>query len=147
FLNNPLVKRSNALLMRESKLAQRTAAHIAARPRLRKAAIRWTTKHPERLSGAICVELIRGGGCPGGASATASLAAHDFRSKMPDIECPTLIVWGENDLVVAPVCAERYAERIPDSRLVVFEDTGHLPMIERPGRFLAELESFLDASS
>lgn len=145
FLSNPLVERSNSLLLRESKLPQRTAAHIAARPRLRKLALGWTTKYPEKLSGAICVELLRGGGCPGGASATASLAAHDYRAQMPEIECPTLIVWGENDLVVAPDCAKRYAERIPNSRLVVFEDTGHLPMIERPGRFLAELESFLEA--
>lgn len=144
FLTNPIVKRSNLLLMRESSIPKRTAVRIAARPRLRKAAIGWTTKHPERLSGAICVELLRGGGCPGGASASASLAAHDFRPRLGEIECPTLLVWGEDDLVVGSYCAERYAELIPHARVVTFADTGHLPMIERPGRFLAELERFLD---
>ncbi len=32
---------------------------------------------------------------------------------------------------------------IPDSEKVIFEDTGHMPMIERPARFNALLEEFL----
>ncbi len=40
--------------------------------------------------------------------------------------------------------ADRFAELIPGSRKVVFEDTGHVPMLERPGAFNALLDEFLE---
>jgi pimeloyl-ACP methyl ester carboxylesterase len=143
-LTNPLWVRWNELVLRETDLPKRSAARLAARPRLRRAALGWTIKYPERLSGAISVELIRGGGPAGAATAAASLASHDFRPRLGEISVPTLIIWGEDDHVVDASCAQRYAELIPHARLAIFEDTAHIPMIERPGRFLAELESFLD---
>jgi pimeloyl-ACP methyl ester carboxylesterase len=33
---------------------------------------------------------------------------------------------------------------IPESRKLIYEDTGHMPMLERPGRFNADLRAFLD---
>jgi pimeloyl-ACP methyl ester carboxylesterase len=56
---------------------------------------------------------------------------------------PLLIVWGESDPII-PVDHGREAHsQLPNSRLEVFEDTGHVPMLERPGRFVAVLERFL----
>jgi pimeloyl-ACP methyl ester carboxylesterase len=56
---------------------------------------------------------------------------------------PLLIVWGENDTII-PVEHGRDAHaQLPGSRLEVFEETGHVPMLERPGRFIAALQSFL----
>jgi pimeloyl-ACP methyl ester carboxylesterase len=34
-------------------------------------------------------------------------------------------------------------QAIPGSRLEIFEDVGHLPQLEAPGRFIATLERFL----
>ena len=56
---------------------------------------------------------------------------------------PVLIVWGENDPII-PVDHGREAHAaLPSSQLEIFEDTGHIPQQERPGRFIAVLERFL----
>ena len=72
---------------------------------------------------------------------------YDYRERLPDISCPTLIVWGENDQIVPVADADEYERLIPDARKVIFEDTGHLAMVERPGRFNALLDEFLVRSS
>jgi pimeloyl-ACP methyl ester carboxylesterase len=68
---------------------------------------------------------------------------YDFRDRVSDIACPTLIVWGGDDRVVPVSSAEEYHRLIDRSRLDVFDDTGHMAMLERPARFNAALEAFL----
>jgi pimeloyl-ACP methyl ester carboxylesterase len=47
---------------------------------------------------------------------------------------------------VVPVAAAlSYHRRIPHSRLEIFERTGHVPQLERPLRFNALLEEFLNS--
>ena len=79
---------------------------------------------------------------PNAAALRASLD-YDFRDRLPEIERPTLIVWGRNDRIVPVGGAYRYEQLIPNSRRLVFEDTGHVPMIERPALFNRLLEDFL----
>ena len=73
--------------------------------------------------------------------------SYDYRERLGEIACPTLIVWGRNDRVVAVSSAELYHRLIERSRVEVFEDTGHVPMVERPARFNALLEAFLAEDS
>jgi 4,5:9,10-diseco-3-hydroxy-5,9,17-trioxoandrosta-1(10),2-diene-4-oate hydrolase len=40
--------------------------------------------------------------------------------------------------------AWKFGELIPDSRVVVYEDTGHLSMLERPVAFNALVQEFLE---
>jgi pimeloyl-ACP methyl ester carboxylesterase len=56
---------------------------------------------------------------------------------------PLLIVWGENDPIIPVEHARETHEQLPGSQLEVFDDTGHVPQLERPGRFIAVLERFL----
>jgi pimeloyl-ACP methyl ester carboxylesterase len=56
---------------------------------------------------------------------------------------PVLIVWGARDSIIPVRHGENAHRAIPGSRLEVFEDVGHLPQIEAPGRFIAALERFL----
>ena len=56
---------------------------------------------------------------------------------------PLLIVWGENDPIIPVEHAREAHAQLPSSRLEIFEDTGHIPQQERPGRFIAVLERFL----
>ena len=56
---------------------------------------------------------------------------------------PLLIVWGENDPIIPVEHGREAHAQLPSSRLEVFEDTGHVPMLERPGHFIAALERFL----
>jgi pimeloyl-ACP methyl ester carboxylesterase len=41
--------------------------------------------------------------------------------------------------------AYEYERLIPGARRVIFEQTGHLPMLERPARFNQLVEEFLGA--
>jgi 4,5:9,10-diseco-3-hydroxy-5,9,17-trioxoandrosta-1(10),2-diene-4-oate hydrolase len=48
---------------------------------------------------------------------------------------PTLLLWGDNDKEVPLQDGERLWQSIPNSRLIVFRDCGHLPHEEYPGAF------------
>ena len=50
---------------------------------------------------------------------------------------------GRNDRIVPVGGAYRYERLIPNTQRVIFEDTGHVPMIERPALFNRVLEDFL----
>jgi pimeloyl-ACP methyl ester carboxylesterase len=56
---------------------------------------------------------------------------------------PLLILWGENDPIIPVEHGREAHAQLPGSRLEIFEDTGHVPMLERPGHFIATLQRFL----
>ena len=56
--------------------------------------------HPGRLPAPMAAELVRGAGKPGFMQAIAANFDYDFRDRLPEIACPTLIVWGEHDRLV-----------------------------------------------
>ncbi len=56
---------------------------------------------------------------------------------------PVLIIWGERDPIIPVHHGEQAHQAIPDSRLEIFENVGHLPQLEAPARFVAVLERFL----
>ena len=63
------------------------------------------------------------------------------------IEARALIVQGERDRLVRVAAARALADARPDWRLAVLEDVGHVPQLEAPDRFLAEVARFLDLTS
>jgi pimeloyl-ACP methyl ester carboxylesterase len=80
---------------------------------------------------------------PGFGEAIRGIGGYDTRHRLPEIEVPTLIVWGLNDYVVPVEAAIGYHRLIPGSRLELFERTGHVPQMERPHRFNQLVEEFL----
>ena len=61
------------------------------------------------------------------------------------IAAPTLVVWGEGDIVIGEGAGERLARGIPGARLAVLEDCGHMPEVDCPGALRPLLEAFLAA--
>jgi pimeloyl-ACP methyl ester carboxylesterase len=120
------------------------AAGLARRPRLRRAAMWFVTKHPEDLSPALAYEQIAGIGTDGFLPALDALSDYPIRDRLGDIACPTLIVWGRDDLIVPVRDADVFEALIPDSRKVIWDDTGHVAMLERPEQFNALLADFLE---
>jgi pimeloyl-ACP methyl ester carboxylesterase len=116
---------------------------VASRARLREATMNVVVRHPGRLPAALAAEQLRGAGKPGFMQALESILEYDVRERLPEIACPTLIVWGDGDRLISVRDADVFAELIPDSRKVIFEDTGHMSMLERPAAFNALLEDFL----
>ncbi len=69
----------------------------------------------------------------------------DLRRFMPSIAAPTLLVWGSED-TATPLRDAHVMERlIPDAGLVVFPGAGHYSFLDRPARFAAVLDSFLNS--
>ena len=141
---------SQARLMRSARLFAPIAAaaiarreHIIRRPRLRRALLWKIARYPERIEPELCYEVASGAGKPGFLDALNAILAYDFEERIPDISCPTLIIWGRNDEIVPVEDALEYERLIPDARRAIFEDTGHVPMLERPGRFNELVEEFL----
>jgi len=61
------------------------------------------------------------------------------------IKVPTLILWGENDPLIEPAAANKFAAAIPGAKLITYAKVGHLPQIEIPQRSAADAADFLQA--
>jgi pimeloyl-ACP methyl ester carboxylesterase len=59
-------------------------------------------------------------------------------------EIPVLIMWGTRDPIIPARHGRRAHEAIAGSRLVLFDEVGHLPQLEVPGEFVEALERFLE---
>lgn len=117
------------------------------RPRGRKLAFGRVFRNPNRLRPELLQEQTRPGlQAPGFHDALMSIGGYDTRERLPEIEIPTLVVWGLNDQIVPVEAALGYHRLIPRSRLEIFERTGHLPQLERPARFNPLLEEFIESS-
>jgi pimeloyl-ACP methyl ester carboxylesterase len=132
-------------------MATATAARhraIASRPRTRHGALALVARHPGRLRGDVAWEgMMKGAGKPGFADAMRACLDYDFRDHLPGISCPTLIVWGRDDTILPVEDAHEFERLVPQSRKLVMEDTGHVPMLERPIAFNRALLEFLAEGS
>lgn len=63
---------------------------------------------------------------------------------LPAIATPTLLVWGRQDAIVPMSSCEIYRESIPDARVAVLEDCGHMPEMEKPEEFAEAVVEFLE---
>ncbi len=106
--------------------------------------LRFAIRHPGRLRRELLWEQVDSGvPCPGFADALDAVLEYDARDRLGEIELPTLIVWGAADWIIPSLAAHSYHRRIPHSQLAIFDDTGHVPQLERPARFNRLLEEFL----
>jgi pimeloyl-ACP methyl ester carboxylesterase len=62
--------------------------------------------------------------------------------KVHEISVPTMIMVGSLDRIFVPL-AHTLHEQIPESRLLVYENVGHMLNMEQPDRFNADLDAFL----
>jgi pimeloyl-ACP methyl ester carboxylesterase len=114
------------------------------RPRLRRAALQIVVRYPEKLSVPLASELVTGAGTDGFVGGLDAVFGYRFRDRLPEIEVPTLIVWGRNDILIPVGDAAEYERLIgANAHAVIFEDTGHLSMLERPSRFNRLLTDFI----
>ncbi|MEM7250319.1 MAG: alpha/beta fold hydrolase [Pseudomonadota bacterium] len=68
---------------------------------------------------------------------------YDNEATVGDIDCPTLLVYGEHDTLTPPAIGKTLNAAIKTSRLEVIADAGHLVNIEQPDAFNRCLVSFL----
>jgi pimeloyl-ACP methyl ester carboxylesterase len=78
-------------------------------------------------------------------TALSLMADTDQRELLPDVDVPTLLIWGENDGRSPLGVARQFEEAIPDTRLVVIPDAGHVSNLEQPERFTEAVREFCRA--
>jgi pimeloyl-ACP methyl ester carboxylesterase len=123
------------------------AGVLIRRPRLRRLFLQLVVRYPEKLSLPLATELVRGGTAPGLVGGLDAVLTYKIRERLSEIEVPTLIVWGRNDILVPVGDAAEFRRLIGENaHAVIFDDTGHLPMLERPSRFNELLTDFIAGS-
>ncbi|MGO4105296.1 alpha/beta fold hydrolase [Leifsonia sp. YAF41] len=84
-----------------------------------------------RMPARVWIEALRG------------LYSAEPPTEIGTITAPTLILWAAADGLLSEVDERALAAAIPASRLIVYENTGHLVLWERPDRVAADVTDFL----
>jgi len=74
----------------------------------------------------------------------SDLLASDIADTLRSVSAPTLIVWGADDRLLPPTLGSVFSAGIPDSRLVVLDGCGHIPMLDAPVELNGALRRFLE---
>jgi pimeloyl-ACP methyl ester carboxylesterase len=56
-----------------------------------------------------------------------------------------LVIWGENDGIVAPDYGQRLCRSLPNTRFEAIRQAGHYPQIERPDEVADAIDRFARA--
>lgn len=67
----------------------------------------------------------------------------DLAANIERVKVPTLVLWGRQDALVPASLADRLVPAIDGAQLHIFEDCGHIPMMEAPEGFAARVLAFL----
>lgn len=74
-----------------------------------------------------------------------SLGEYDVRDALARVDARTLIVHGRQDPI--PMLSSEEAAQILGARLIVLENCGHVPWVERPESLFQEIAEFLAGSA
>jgi pimeloyl-ACP methyl ester carboxylesterase len=114
------------------------------RPGVRASLFRGIFHRPEDLRRELLWEqFIHGAGAPGFIDALTNLVGYDILDRLEEVDVPTLIVWGRQDRIVPSIDSVEWGERLTNSQTTIFDQTGHVPQLERPVRFNRVLQEFL----
>jgi pimeloyl-ACP methyl ester carboxylesterase len=93
---------------------------------------------------AIAARLAAGDGYTINSITESIIRGEDFLDDIAKtVKRPTLIVWGRQDGLVSLAEGERFNKDIAGSKMVVIDQCGHVPNVEKPGEFNAAVLKFL----
>lgn len=131
-------------LMLNTMLRRRPIRRAAlARPLVRHAIAARIVHEPRRIEAANLVEALDGVGARGFGTVLRAGRRYDARRRAAYVRCPTLILWGRHDSLLPVWMGQQLHHHIGHSDFVLWEDSGHCPMIEHPERFNELLEAFV----
>ena len=70
-----------------------------------------------------------------------SLGDYDLIPQLGQIRCPTLVVHGRDDPI--PLASSTEGAKAMNAKLVVLDDCGHVPYVEKPAQLFAAVDAFL----
>jgi pimeloyl-ACP methyl ester carboxylesterase len=74
-----------------------------------------------------------------------AVLTHDAYDRLPQIGCPTLVITGKDDALVAWQNSQLIADHIPGAKLVLLEPAGHCFWLEQPQQSRDEITRFLES--
>ncbi|AFZ48331.1 alpha/beta hydrolase fold protein [Cyanobacterium stanieri PCC 7202] len=80
-------------------------------------------------------------------SFTKSGGYGSFAPHLGNIQAPTLILWGKQDKILGTKPAEKFAEMIPQSKLIWIDNCGHVPHLEQSQITAEHILGFLGSST
>ncbi len=92
------------------------------------------SQHLERGDGATIASVLE----------TFPVPEEKLDGTIAQLKAPTLLLWGEHDLLTPPAMAKNFHRLIAGSRLEVIPECGHFPCLERPAEFAERVVRFLD---
>jgi 3-oxoadipate enol-lactonase len=78
-------------------------------------------------------------------AAAASLSTLDLRPQLASVKLPALVLVGEMDEATPSAMSVELAAGLPDARLVILPGLAHVPQLQAPEQFLAEVAGFIGA--
>ena len=72
-----------------------------------------------------------------------SAQRNNLAHALPNIQAPTLLIWGLNDTITPPLVGHQFGALLPQARLRFIDKCCHAPMMEHPHKFNVLLEQFL----
>ena len=70
----------------------------------------------------------------------------DNSAKIKNITTPTLIIWGDHDRLIPIDCAYKFQKDLPNNKLVILKNDGHVPMEESPEKVIPFVEIFIQTA-
>ncbi len=75
--------------------------------------------------------------------ARANASRRDKSADLTSLRIPTVVLWGREDRLIPVSHASRFAEAIPGSELILYDNVGHVPMEEIGERSARDVADFL----
>ena len=66
-------------------------------------------------------------------------------SRLNEIKCPALVIWGAEDKVISPTRADMFRQDISQASLLLVQKSGHMPQVEKPDVVNKAIIQFLSA--
>lgn len=86
-------------------------------------------------------------GLPNLVRSSRDLLQDDVSGLLPGIVQPTLVIWGEHDVLLPPDLGRTLAAGIARSRWVLLQGAGHVLMVDAPEAFNREVLAFLQEAA
>ncbi len=121
---------------------------------LRNRAFAGLVAHPERVPVEFLEVALAGGALPGTALTTRTMlhAVTSLRGlrrglwmgeDIVHLQVPTLFVWGDQDGQARPSIGAGFSRRMPEAKLTIVDDAGHMPQLDQPKAVATIVRSFL----
>jgi 3-oxoadipate enol-lactonase len=101
-------------------------------------------REPDRVE--TVVQMLKGTNPEGYAGCGEAIAALDLRPLLPQVQAPTLVLSGADDVAAPPAVGAYTARNIPGARLTVVRAAAHFAHYEKPGPVTDALLSHFTAT-